>query len=214
MLIEKQKESKFLSSPIKRIMGDYIDLIIGTNKKFNLISKSTVNNIWDRHIIDSAQLLNHLPNGTKTICDVGSGAGFPGIVLKIINMSLNVTIVEPSKKKSEFLKFVSKELDLDLNIVQEKYENIKKDRMPFFDVITARALKPLDKLIHLFFEDLRQGSVCVFPKGENWQNELDLAQNNWLLQYSIENSITNKGSKIFIIKGVRRRNGKENIFSN
>ena len=62
------------------------------------------------------------------------------------------------------------------------------------------------KLIHLFYEDLRQGSVCVFPKGENWQNELDLAQNNWLLKYSVETSITNKGSKIFIIKGVKRRN--------
>ncbi|MEC7958447.1 MAG: 16S rRNA (guanine(527)-N(7))-methyltransferase RsmG [Pseudomonadota bacterium] len=187
-------------------MSDYIDLVVDANKKFNLISKSTEKNIWDRHITDSAQLLNHLPNGTKTICDVGSGAGFPGIVLKIINTSLSVTIVEPSKKKSEFLKFVSKELDLDLNIVQEKYENIKKGQMPFFDVITARALKPLDKLIHLFFEDLRQGSVCVFPKGENWQNELDLAQNNWLLKYSVETSITNKGSKIFIIKGVKRRN--------
>ena len=67
-------------------------------------------------------------------------------------------------------------------------------------------MKPLDKLVHLFFEDLRQGSVCVFPKGENWQNELDLAQNNWLLKYSVETSITNKGSKIFIIKGVKRRN--------
>ena len=112
MLIEKQKESKFLSFPNKRIMNDYVDLIVDANKKFNLISKSTEKNIWDRHIADSAQLLNHLPNGTKTICDVGSGAGFPGIVLKIINMSLSITIVEPSKKKSEFLKFVSKELDL------------------------------------------------------------------------------------------------------
>ena len=206
MLIEKQKEYKFLSSLNKRIMSDYIDLIVDANKKFNLISKSTEKNIWDRHIADSAQLLNHLPNGTKTICDVGSGAGFPGVVLKIINMSLNVTIVEPSKKKSEFLKFISKELALDLNIVQEKYENIKKSQMPFFDVITARALKPLDKLIHLFFEDLKLGSVCVFPKGENWQKELDLAQTNWLLQYSVETSITNKGSKIFIIKGVKCRN--------
>ena len=67
-------------------------------------------------------------------------------------------------------------------------------------------MKPLDKLIHLFFEDLKLGSVCVFPKGENWQKELDLAQTNWLLQYSVETSITNKGSKIFIIKGVKRRN--------
>ena len=93
MLIEKQKKSKFLSFPNKRIMNDYIDLVVDANKKFNLISKSTEKNIWDRHITDSAQLLNHLPNGTKTICDVGSGAGFPGIVLKIINTSLSVTTV-------------------------------------------------------------------------------------------------------------------------
>tara|TARA_Y100001936_G_C16012443_1_gene634449 strand:- start:708 stop:1340 length:633 start_codon:yes stop_codon:yes gene_type:complete len=206
LLAEKQKSSELLSFPNKNFLSDYVDLIIKANKKFNLISKSTEKDIWERHILDSAQLINFLPYRTKTLCDVGSGAGLPGVVLKIIKMSLNVTIVEPSKRKSDFIKSVSDELGLNLKVIQEKYEDVKVDRKSFPKVITARALKPLDKLIDLFYRDLKLGTICIFPKGESWQSELESAQLKWDFSYSLETSITNKNSKIFIIKDAKRHN--------
>ena len=206
LLVEKQKPSEFLSFPNKNTLSDYVDLLIKANKKLNLISKSTENDIWERHILDSAQLITLFPSETKTVCDVGSGAGLPGVVLKIIHMSLNVTIVEPSKRKSDFIKYVSDELGLNLNVIQEKYEDIRIDRKSFSKVITARALKPLDKLIPLFYKDIKLGAICIFPKGESWQSELKNAQLKWDINYSLETSITNKNSKIFIIKDAKRHN--------
>ena len=206
LLVEKQKSSEFLSFPNKNTLSDYVDLLIKANKKLNLISKNTENDIWERHILDSAQLINLFPSKIKTVCDVGSGAGLPGVVLKIINMSLNVTIVEPSKRKSDFIKYVSDELGLNLNVIQEKYEDIQVDRKSFSKVITARALKPLDKLIPLFYNDLKLGAICIFPKGESWQSELKRTQLKWDINYSFETSITNKNSKIFIIKDAKRHN--------
>ena len=120
MIVEKQKPSEFLSFPNKNTLSNYVDLLIKANKNLNLISKSTENDIWERHILDSAQLINLFPSETKTVCDVGSGAGLPGVVLKIIRTSLNVTIVEPSKRKSDFIKYVSNELSLNLNVIQKK----------------------------------------------------------------------------------------------
>ena len=206
LLVEKQNPSEFFSFSNKNTLSDYVDLLIKANKKLNLISKSTVSDIWERHISDSAQLITLFPSETKTLCDVGSGAGLPGVVLKIINMSLNVTIVEPSKRKSDFIKYVSDELGLNLNVIQEKYEDIRVDRKSFSKVITARALKPLDKLISLFYEDLKLGSICIFPKGASWQSELKSAQLKWDINYSLATSITNKDSKIFIIKDAKRHN--------
>ena len=206
LLVEKQKPSEYLSFPNKNTLNNYVDLIINANKKFNLISKSTEKDIWERHILDSAQLINFLPHETKTLCDVGSGAGLPGVVLKIIRTSLNVTIVEPSKRKSDFIKYVSNELSLNLNVIQKKYEDIKTDRKSFSKVITARALKPLDKLIDLFYKDIALGTICIFPKGESWQSELEGAKLKWDINYSLETSITNKNSKIFIIKDAKRHN--------
>ena len=206
LLVEKQKPPKSLSFPNKNTLSDYVDLLIQANKKLNLISKSTENDIWERHILDSAQLITLFPSKTKTVCDVGSGAGLPGVVLKIISMSLNVTIVEPSKRKSDFIKYVSDELELNLNVIQEKYEDIRVDMKSFSKVITARAFKPLDKLIPLFYNDLKLGAICIFPKGESWQSELKSAQLKWDINYSFETSITNKNSKIFIIKDAKRHN--------
>ena len=206
LLVEKQKPSEFLSFPNKNILSDYVDLLIKANNEFNLISKTTEKDIWERHILDSAQLINFFPSETKTVCDVGSGAGLPGIVLKIIRMSLNVTIVEPSKRKSNFIKSVSDELGLNLNVIQKKYEDIRVDRKISSNVITARALKPLDKLIDIFYRDLKLGAICIFPKGKSWQSELERAQLKWDINYSLETSITNRSSKIFIVKDAKRHN--------
>ena len=80
----------------------YSDLVLGANKEFNLISKNTESSIWERHIYDSAQLIDLFPKNTKSFCDVGSGAGFPGLVLKIIDSSLKGYLVEPIKKRLTF----------------------------------------------------------------------------------------------------------------
>ena len=207
MLIQRKKEDNLITPKEKNNLREYANLVINANKSFNLISRSTEEDIWTRHIIDSAQLIDFFPAKTKIFCDVGSGAGFPGIVLKIINNSFDGFIIEPSKKKSDFIKFVSSEMGLGLRVIQKRFQDIKETDLPFFDIITARALKPLNILLELFHKNLKNGSVCIFPKGENWENEIETAKKYWDFDYSTESSITNKKSKIIILRDANRRYG-------
>lgn len=207
MLAQRRKEDKLITSKEKDNLREYVNLVISANKNFNLISRKTEADIWTRHVIDSAQLIDFFPLKTKIFCDVGSGAGFPGVVLKIINNSFDGFIIEPSKKKSDFIKFVSSEMDLGLCVIQKKFQDIKETDLPFFDIITARALKPLNVLLELFHKNLKNGSVCILPKGENWENEIEIAKKFWDFDYSIENSITSHRSKIIILKDANRRYG-------
>ncbi len=207
MLIQRKKEDNLITPKEKDNLREYANLVINANKSFNLISRTTEKDIWTRHIIDSVQLIDFFPADAKIFCDVGSGAGFPGIVLKIINNSFDGFIIEPSKKKSDFIKFVSSEMGLGLRVIQKRFQDIKETDLPFFDIITARALKPLNILLELFYKNLKNGSVCIFPKGENWENEIEIAKKYWDFDYSIEGSITNKKSKIIILRDANRRYG-------
>ena len=120
------------------------------------------------------------------------------IPAKIDLVGLEIEIVNESSR--EYL------LKNALEKIKEKYEDIRVDKKTFSKVITARALKPLDKLISLFYKDIKLGAICIFPKGESWQSELKNAQLKWDINYSLETSITNKSSKIFIIKDAKRHN--------
>ena len=111
------------------------DEVIRNNLNFNLISKSSELNIWNRHIIDSAQLLNFFPKELKSFIDIGSGAGFPGLVIKILNTSLEGHLVESNSKKANFLKNISKKIGIDINIHNERFENLhnlKNDKLQHF----------------------------------------------------------------------------------
>ena len=186
------------------MLKHYSDLVLGANKEFNLISKNTESSILEGHIYDSAQLIDLFPNNTKSFCDVGSGAGFPGLVLKIIDSSLEGYLVEPIKKKADFLKNAAKQIGAEVNVIQEKYQNIKNTHALSSDIITARALMPLSGLLDLFSHNIIKGTIGIFPKGRSWEKEISDAQAHWKIDYNLFTSKTSKDSRIIIVDGLKR----------
>jgi 16S rRNA (guanine527-N7)-methyltransferase len=185
-------------------LSKYSSLVLLANKEMNLIAKSTEASIWERHIHDSAQLLKLFPEGAKSFCDVGSGAGFPGIVLKILDQSLNCFLVEPSKKKADFMKRTASSLDLTLNIAQKMYEDLENTPFCSTDIITARALMPLSRLLDLLSGPINNGAIGIFPKGRSWEKELTEAQKKWEIKHTSFPSETSTESRIIVIEEVKR----------
>ena len=174
--------------------------------KFNLISKSSTKNLWNRHIVDSAQLTKSLPEGFNRFIDIGSGAGFPGLVLKILNSQLDGHLVESNTKKANFLSDTSKLLGLDLKIHNLRFENLKlpKDEHKF--ILVSRAVSSLNKLIKISLPFFQTGSVALFHKGEKWKEEISEANKFWSFEFKAIKSLTNKDSRILFLKNVLIRN--------
>ena len=168
------------------------------NSKYNLISKSTENLIWSRHILDSAQLIKYFDfNSMGTLADLGSGAGFPGLILAIFNKNpeFHVKLYEKSPVKREFLSKVKKKINIDAEIKENVY-NGEIDA----DIIVSRAFKKLNQIIKISREIIKKPHKILILKGKNAQSEINnvsLASN---YSYKIENSITDVDSKIILIK--------------
>ena len=199
VLITKEKQKN---------LETFAHLVLEANKEINLIGKSTESIIWERHILDSLQLVNLIPRSARTFCDVGSGAGFPGIVIARLT-DLNGYLVEPIKKKADFLNDALLRLGREKNlnstrVVQDFYENTKKKIPTGVDVVTARALMPLVDLCELFFQNIKNGAIGIFPKGKSWEKELNNAQKFWKIEYFLAISTTNKESRIIIVEGLER----------
>ncbi len=146
----------------------YLKLLEKWQRRINLVANSTLQNAWQRHILDSGQLALYLPANTKHILDVGSGAGFPGLVLAIMT-SAQVDLVESDQQKAIFLSTVIRELGLNAKVHNCRIESLAPLRP---DVITARALAPVPKLLDLIEKQLHSGCVCLFLKGVSVQEEL------------------------------------------
>lgn len=183
--------------------------VLKWNDKINLISKTSAENIWNRHIIDSLQLIKFIESKDLVLYDFGSGAGFPAIVLAIAGKqffpNLKITLIESIGKKAMFLNEVKNILNLDINILQNR---IEKTNLPKANIITSRALASLDKLLYYAEPFCDKNTKLIFPKGEKWQEELKTAQQKWRFEYTSFSSETNKNSCILIIKNIRRnKNG-------
>ena len=146
----------------------YLTLLEKWQRKINLVAKSTLANAWQRHILDSGQLVAYYPPQTRHILDVGSGAGFPGLVLAIMG-GVRVDLVESDQRKAVFLSTVIRQLDLPAKVYSQRIES-----MPNIcpDVITARAVAPVPKLLNLIETQLCSKSVCLFLKGASIEDEL------------------------------------------
>ena len=169
-----------------------------------MISRKTENNIWDRHIIDSLQLVNLIPNGFSSFVDIGSGAGLPGIVLKIANESLEANLVESNKKKSQFLENVSNKLEIKTNVFNKRFEEIIELKSQNV-LLISRALCSLDNLLSMGLDYFNNGSVGIFHKGISWKKEIIEAQKNWQFHYTPHQSLTNKSSRILLVKDVIKK---------
>ena len=181
------------------------DLVVLWNPAINLISNSSVSDLWSRHIVDSAQLfLFTLPDEGLWL-DVGSGGGFPGIVVSIVAKelapSLRVVLVESDNRKCVFLRTVVRELGLSVKVINDRIENVKLDDVVY---LSARALRNLNSLLFMVENNVSRETVCVFPKGRSYKKELVESQKNWKFDFNLIDSNTSEDSKVIVLKGLER----------
>jgi len=181
-----------VSRETMRRLETYVALVETWQPRVNLVSSASLADIWMRHIWDSAQLAPHIPHGSPRLVDVGSGAGFPGLVLAILT-DAECHLVESDQKKAIFLSTVIRECGL-----RAKVHNERVERLPCLEasVITARALAPLDRLLALLATQLRPGTRCLFLKGAQAQAELAALGNPANLTWRLHPSLTNPDGSV------------------
>ena len=174
----------------------FINELLKANKKHNFISKSTEKVIWQRHILDSAQLVKFIDFSKGSLSDLGSGAGFPGLILALFNKNkdFHVKLYEKSPVKRAFLKDVSDRLSLKIEICGNVYEDSIDT-----EYVVCRAFKKLDTIIQVSREISKKSHKLIILKGQNAQKDLKKAFKREKYDYKLENSITNKDSRIIII---------------
>ena len=149
----------------------YVDHLLKWQKRLNLIGRSTIPEIWTRHILDSAQLMNHLPPDCRTLVDLGSGAGLPGLVLAILGVP-DVHLIESDTRKAVFLREAARLTGTPVTVHSKRVDQCSGITG---DVITARALAPFHVLLDMARPFAHKGTVMVFPKGQDSQKELEMA---------------------------------------
>jgi len=190
-----QEQLNFTSKSIATLKI-FVDELINANKKHNFISKSTEADIWQRHILDSAQLVKFIDFSKGSLSDLGSGAGFPGLVLAIFNNNkdFHVKLFEKSPVKRAFLQEISNKLSLKVEIKGNIYEEIVDA-----DYIVSRAFKKLEVIIQVSREIIKKPHKMIVLKGQNAHEDLKKAFKRKKYAYKLEDSITNKDSKIIIV---------------
>jgi 16S rRNA (guanine527-N7)-methyltransferase len=161
----------------------------------NLVGRSTLDDLWRRHMQDSAQLMRFVPRGCRRLIDLGSGAGFPGLVLSILGVP-GVELVESDQKKAAFLRAAAHASGSDAVIHACRVEELPVGQA---DVVTARAVAPLERLIPMVAPFLAEGSVAILPKGSSVETELKAVARHWHLWYTRHTSMTDPRGSILVI---------------
>lgn len=180
----------------------YVALLKEESRRQNLVSASTLDHVWERHILDSAQLVRYEPHLGASWADIGAGAGLPGIVIACLVQG-PVTLIEPRRLRAEFLHKVVGELDLDASVIAAKAERAEGS----FDIISARAVAPLGRLLEISMHLSTGKTVWALPKGRSAQSELAEARRTWQGVFHVERSVTDADSQIVVATGVRAKRG-------
>ena len=187
----------------------FVELLLATQTHTNLISAPSVPEIWTRHIADSLQLLDLAPEAQIWL-DIGAGAGFPGIVIACAlagRAGAAVHLVESNGKKAVFLNQVVDALGLPAVVHRQRIEDFAADILP--DVVTARAVAPLAKLLGYVAPLLKSGAQALLPKGQDVEAELTEATKYWKIEVELVPSRTNPASRIVVVRAARRRSEKQ-----
>ena len=172
--------------------------------KINLVSKPSVPNLWERHIVDSVQLFTMAPE-TGSWVDIGSGGGFPGIVISILSSeqgdSHTLTLIESDHRKGAFLRTAIRELGLKATVISDRIENVPSLEA---DIVSARALADLTTLLGYADMHLKSDGTALFPKGESWRKEHEDAQGVWSYESEPIKSLTNPSAAVLKIKEIAR----------
>jgi len=159
-------------------LEEYAQLLKRWSGRINLVSRNTLGDLWRRHFLDSAQLLPLIPEKTRRLVDLGSGGGFPGLVLALLGVP-GVELIESDRRKAVFLREAARLTNAPVKIVDSRIESAKPH---VADVVTARACAPLDKLLPLAQRFIGPNTVCLFLKGEHIADELTAARRDWRMQ--------------------------------
>lgn len=194
-----------LQPDIRAKLQTYQDLLVKWQKTVNLVSNSTLAEAWTRHFEDSLQVAACVPEGTKVLADIGSGAGFPGLVIAIVRPEIQVHLVESDARKCAFLSTVSRETGINNTVIHTgRIESV----LPGIeaDVVSARALAALPDLLVLTESQWGKESpaTLVFPKGADWQKEVDLAKVDHSFDLVVKPSKTAVSAAIMCISNVKR----------
>lgn len=184
----------------------FVAYLLAESDHQNLISASTRDHVWARHIVDSAQLLCHLKApcaAGSTWLDLGSGAGFPGLVAAILAPNTQFILVESRRKRIEFLKSAAEILGISDQVIVEGRRLETLQSFPA-DYISARAFAPLDRLLDLAARFSTSKTIWLLPKGRNARNELEAVSNAWQGAFHVEQSLTDADSSIIVAQNVKR----------
>jgi 16S rRNA (guanine527-N7)-methyltransferase len=175
------------------------------NPAINLVSKASLDNIHDRHPVDSMQIYSFLPESAKLWVDLGSGGGFPGLVIAVMaradRPNLQIVLVESDARKATFLRQAAQTLDLKVHVLNERSESLPAQQA---DVLSARALAPLTALLGHAERHLRPGGLGIFPKGERYAEEIAVAEKTWSFALTTQPSLSEPGSAILMIRDIHR----------
>ncbi|KQX21520.1 MULTISPECIES: 16S rRNA (guanine(527)-N(7))-methyltransferase RsmG [unclassified Sphingomonas] len=179
-----------------------VAMVLNEMPNQNLIAASTADHIWTRHIVDSAQLLPLAPDGARRWIDLGSGAGFPGLVVSLMRPELEMILVESRRKRIDFLRFMAESLGLAdrVAVAGQRLELLEASPQ---DVISARAFAPLDRLLPLAHRFSHPGTVWLLPKGRSAVSELEAVTGSWQGDFRVVPSMTDSEAAIIVASQVR-----------
>ncbi len=180
-----------------------LELVARWNPKINLISAGSLHHGWNRHVLDSAQLWAAANSSMGSWLDIGSGGGFPGLVIAIlaneVAPNVRVTLVESDRRKCVFLNEAARQLGVRVEVHSERVESLE----PFAAaVVSARALAPLNSLLHNARRHLASGGVALFPKGQSYESELVAARDHWRFDYVAIKSLTDPDAVVLRIENI------------
>lgn len=185
----------------------FVALLLERQQVMNLVAASTLPTLWTRHVADSLQLLALAPDA-RTWADLGSGAGFPGLVIACAladTPGAAVHLVDSTKKKAAFLTEIAVALGLPVTVHPDRIEDFAAANRIRFDAVTARAVAPLAKLIGYANQLLKKGTVGLFPKGQDVEAELTEASKYWTIEAELFQSKTDPRGKIILLRSARKR---------
>ncbi len=195
---EHTKKIFSLSEFQEKKIDEFLLELTNHNKLTNLVGKSTLNNPWRSHILDSIQISEIIKNKSSTILDMGTGAGLPGIILAIIGYE-KVTLVDSNGKKINFIKSACEKLNIKANILLKRIEKIQKKQ---YDFLVCRALSRLNNLLSYSHKFLHHKTALVFLKGKNVNDEINEAKKKWKFDDIVLQSKSDARGKVLVIKNL------------
>ena len=187
-------------------LNTYENMLVDANKSLNLIGKSTISNIWSRHFLDSYQVIDLIEENDKILMDLGSGAGFPGIILGLAmkekKIPIKIKLLEKSKKKTAFLNQAINKLEINAEVINK--DAMQTNVILEENVFIARAFKPLEIILALIHNNAKNWRKILIFQGRTGREELLRASKTWDIKYKQRQSITSNDSSILEIKGLKK----------